>query len=247
MPVPSPEPERRLQTRPYITYAGACAAVLALTIVARAVDPALFERFIGGVSPVMVVAVVSLLGAALLRLLDSRGGFAIIRPQPARGLLRAAGLAALFGMLVMGVDLVLTHPADMNVPFPESLVFYPVISLMAEILFHLLPLAALLTATSAFARHGLPERAVWASLFLVSLLEPSFQVLAAMSERPVVGAPHPYDARVAAFDGLHVWAINIGQLAVFRRYDFVSMWTFRLVYYVIWHVVWGELRLRMLF
>jgi hypothetical protein len=95
--------------------------------------------------------------------------------------------AALFGLLIIGVDRVLTHPADMNVPFPASLLFYPVISLMAEILFRLMPLAALVTAISAFGRHGPPESAVWASLFVVSLLEPSFQVLAAVSERPVVG------------------------------------------------------------
>ena len=44
-----------------------------------------------------------------------------------------------------------------------------------------------------------------------------------------------------------MWAINICQLSILRRYDFVSMWTFRLVYYAIWHVVWGELRLRVLF
>ena len=231
----------------YATYAGASAAVLGLTVVARVVDPPLFGQLIGGTEPAVVAALVSLLGAGLLHLLESHAGFAIIGRQFARGLHRAAGLAALFGVLVMGVDLVLTHPADMNVPFPASLLFYPVISLMAEILFHLLPLAALMMAISAFARHGAPESAVWVSLVLVSLLEPSFQVLAAVSERPVVGAPQAYDPRVVAYDGLHVWAINICQLSIFRRYDFVSMWTFRLVYYAICHVVWGELRLRVLF
>lgn len=221
--------------------------MLALTVVARVVSPVLFERFIGGTDPVVVVAALSLLGAALLGGLEAHGGFAIIGQQPARGLLRAAGLATLFGLLVVAVDLVLTHPADMNVPVPASLLFYPVISLMVEILFHLLPLAALLFAISVATRERPSETVIWGSLLLVSLLEPSFQVLAAVSERPVVGAPHPYDARVVAYDGLHVWAINLCQLAIFRRYDFVSMWTFRLVYYAIWHIVWGELRLRVLF
>lgn len=201
----------------------------------------------GRTDPVWVVVVVSLLGAPCLRLLKSRGGFAVIGPRPRHGLLRSAGLATLFGLLVVGVDVVLTHPADMNVRFPASLLFYPVISLMAEILFHLMPLAALVTTLSAFGRDGLSARAVSASVFFVSLLEPSFQVLAAVSGRPVVGAPHSYDARVLAYDGLHVWAINVCQLSIFRRYDFVSMWAFRLVYYAIWHVVWGELRLRVLF
>lgn len=117
MAVPSPDSERRPRTRQCIAYVGACAAVLALTIVARVVNPALFERFTGGADPVVGVAVVSLLGAALLRLLESHGGFVVIGPQPVRGLLRAAALAALFGLLVVGVDLALTHPADMNVRF----------------------------------------------------------------------------------------------------------------------------------
>lgn len=247
MAVASPESARCPRTRQYATYAGACAAVLALTVVARVVDPALFERFPGGTDPVVVVAVLSLFGAPLLRLLKSCGGFAIIGPRPGHGLLQSAGLATLFGLLVVGVDVVLTHPADMNVRFPTSLLFYPVISLMAEVLFHLLPLAAVLAAISVITRQKPSEHVIWGSLLLVSLLEPSFQVLAAVSERPVVGAPQAYDPRVVAYDGLHVWAINICELSVFRRYDFVSMWAFRLVYYAIWHIVWGEFRLRVLF
>lgn len=37
------------------------------------------------------------------------------------------------------------------------------------------------------------------------------------------------------------------RLALFKRYDFVTMYTFRLVYYLLWHIVWGVIRLRLLF
>lgn len=35
-----------------------------------------------------------------------------------------------------------------------------------------------------------------------------------------------------AYVGLQVFAINLAQLSVFRRYDFISMYSFRLIYYV---------------
>jgi hypothetical protein len=46
---------------------------------------------------------------------------------------------------------------------------------------------------------------------------------------------------------LHVAAINLAQLLLFRRHYFVSMLTLRLAYYGIWHVAWGHLRLQVLF
>jgi hypothetical protein len=41
--------------------------------------------------------------------------------------------------------------------------------------------------------------------------------------------------------------INLVQLTLFRRYDFLTMYAFRLVYYLVWHVAWGHLRLQVLF
>ena len=46
---------------------------------------------------------------------------------------------------------------------------------------------------------------------------------------------------------LHIFLINLAELAIFRRYDFVSMYSFRLLYYLLWHIIWGYSRLRMLF
>jgi hypothetical protein len=34
---------------------------------------------------------------------------------------------------------------------------------------------------------------------------------------------------------------------VFRRYDFVTMYSFRLFYYAYWHIAWGVIRLRVFF
>jgi hypothetical protein len=190
---------------------------------------------------------VSALGAILLSVLIVRDGFSIAGSDTGRGVARSAALAALFGIVVILVDLAIVHPADMNVPFPQSLLFYPVIGFMVEILFHLLPLCLLLTVIPALVGHGRSEAAVWVSLILVALLEPAFQTWTAASGAPVVGGPYTYAAWAVVSDGLQVFAINLCQLFIFKRYDFVSMYALRLAYYGIWHIAWGHVRLELLF
>jgi hypothetical protein len=68
---------------------------------------------------------------------------------------------------------------------------------------------------------------------MVALVEPPFQVLA-RSSLPVFVAPH-------------VFAIGVVGLLLLRRYGYVPMLWFRVVYYLLWHVAWGEARLRLLF
>ena len=72
-----------------------------------------------------------------------------------------------------------------------------------------------------------------------AFLEPIFQQGLVFSEKPLLWAE--------VYVGLHVFAFNIFQMYVFRRYDFVSMYLFRLVYYIHWHIVWGYVRLQLLF
>jgi hypothetical protein len=52
---------------------------------------------------------------------------------------------------------------------------------------------------------------------------------------------------VAAYTWIHVFVIAFLQLYVFRRFDFVSMYSFRLFYYAYWHILWGVIRLEVLF
>jgi hypothetical protein len=47
--------------------------------------------------------------------------------------------------------------------------------------------------------------------------------------------------------GVHVFAINVTQLLLFWRLGFWPMLTFRLTYYALWHIAWGEVRLAVLF
>ena len=78
---------------------------------------------------------------------------------------------------------------------------------------------------------------MWLGILLVAVLEPTFQTL--------------FEGKVftwrAAYTWIHVFAMAFLQLYVFRRFDFVSMYSFRLIYYAYWHILWGVVRLKVLF
>ena len=78
---------------------------------------------------------------------------------------------------------------------------------------------------------------MWLGILLVSVLEPTFQVL--------------FEGKAltwgAAYTWIHVYAIAFLQLYIFRRFDYVSMVSLRLFYYAYWHILWGVIRLEVLF
>jgi hypothetical protein len=112
--------------------------------------------------------------------------------------------------------------------------FYPAIAYVVEVLFHALPLALLLVALDWLPekRKLNPTVGVWLCAVPVAALEPILVHLR-------TGA----SAYVAVF----VFVFTLVELYLFRRYDFVSMTSFRVVFYLWWHILWGSLRLRWLF
>ena len=78
---------------------------------------------------------------------------------------------------------------------------------------------------------------MWAGIAVVAVLEPTSPL---MFTRDLF-------SWAAAYTWIHVFAIALLQLYVFRRYDFLSMYWFRLSYYAYWHVAWGTIPLDVLF
>lgn len=134
-------------------------------------------------------------------------------------------------------DLIIRYPKDLNVPPPLALLFYPAIGFVAEIGLHVVPLSLLLLALTPLAPRLGKERVVWPAILLVAAAEPTYQVL--FEGKPFTG--------VAAYTWVHVFVIAAFQLYAFRRFDFVSMFLFRLFYYAYWHILWGVARLEVLF
>jgi hypothetical protein len=192
---------------------------------------ALFSPYFGPIDPILALVAAGAIGALSLLVLHACGWFATRRSGGAKGLGVAALGATLLAAPVIAVDAAVGIDVT-NAPAPYSLLFYPTIALVVEALFHLAPLA-LLFAGLRLARVG-ESRAALACLVLVSVLEPVYQVKAALADRTLTAL----DAYIFA----QVWAVNLVQLHLFRRFGFGAMFATRLVYYLWWHIVWGALR-----
>ena len=221
-----------------LIFLGISLFIAFLTVILYFRNSLLFQAFFGKLNPLLAIFIVIFLGTALSVFLLSRGWFVVQKAGEYKGFLVAAGLAALPGLIIILIDLKAIFPEDVNRPFPDSLFFYPIFGFVVEVIFHMLPLALLLfVLTSIFNLNF--EKAIWPCILVVALLEPIFQT--------VLGFSRPYPTWVTVCVFVNILLINLFQLSIFKRYDFVSMFSFRLVYYAIWHIVWGYLRLGLLF
>ena len=225
--------------RAFVALAGLSIALVAGVAVLTPAHDADFQRYFGAVDPRLAMTVVSVAGFAALVFLQSRGWFQIYAPGRSRqGVLLAAALATLLAIPVIFVDVAVGFPRDMNVPVPGSLLFYPAMGYVVEVVFHLLPIVVLMLLSGLVTRLDVRHR-VWLCLGIVALLEPALQVAYAIADRSASG--------LVAYVALHLLAFNVLELYLFRRFDFVAMYSFRLVYYLYWHVIWGYWRLQWLF
>ena len=222
----------------YAFYAALSLAAVLLTIAVLPSSRAYFSRFFGAADPILVTVAAAVLGAAALYVLQSRFGFVILRGHDTlRGIGLSALLATALAVVIVIADLIICYPQDLNTPMPQALLFYPAIGFVAEMAFHVLPLAILLTAMSPLAGRVGEERLVWLAILIVAVLEPTFQIL--LGGNSLTWSD--------AYTWIHVFTIAALQLYVFRRFDFASMFSFRLIYYAYWHILWGVLRLDVLF
>jgi len=223
----------------YLVYAGLAIAALGLATTAYFADNLVYRRLIGTMNPFKIMIPIIIMGFILSSVLLSRNWFAIYGKGTLKGVLLSAGLASILGIIGILLDHVIVYPRTMNVPFPESLAYYPSIAFSAEIVFHLLPLTLFSILLSSVFQKVDSRKIIWIAIFIASLSDPILQIFDA--------AANNYPLWAVLVTGLHVFVINILQLVIFKRYDFVSMLSFRLVYYIIWHIVWGNIRLRVLF
>jgi hypothetical protein len=225
---------RRSDSRIYLVVSGlAVAGALAL----RLMGFGGYAPYFGRLDPILVTAIAGALGWAILPSLGER--VRIPPPPGERGLGRAAAIATVLAALMIAVDTRIPFPAGINAPPPAALLFYPSIGLVAEVAFHLAPLGLVLFVLDRVPALRGSSTPVVAGLVVASLVEPAFQVLPSTTG-PFVPARSLYVA-------IHVWVLSGLQLWLFRRHGFFAMYLLRLVYYFWWHIVWGALRLALLF
>ena len=222
----------------YAVYFALSFVALVFIVILLPSSGAYFRRFFGETNAILVIVVASVVGAAALWVLQSSHEFVILKGRTTlRGVALSAVLATVLGVAIVVADFIIRYPQDMNVPVPQALLFYPAVGFVAEIMFHVLPLVLLLLALNPLVGHLGRNRVVWLGILLVAVLEPTFQVL-------FEGKAFTWGA---AYTWIHVFAIAFLQLYMFRHFDFVSMYSFRLFYYAYWHILWGVIRLQILF
>jgi hypothetical protein len=199
-----------------------------------------FRSYVGNIAPVLAVGLAALAGCFAFGILRANEQLKIFgRENYPQGLIRADLYATLFAMPVVLADLIFRYPQNINVPLPDALLFYPTIAFIAEIAFHVLPYALLLFAAERLLRKAPSRNVLWTCVVLAAALEPAFQSAFASSEGEFSSAE--------VYTVPQVFAIGIVQLYLFRRYDFFTTYVFRVVYYLHWHILWGYLRLQLLF
>lgn len=208
-------------------------AVAASTVL-RLLSPGAAAFLLGPLDFLLLTVATTALGGIALWLLVRYGWFEASASW--RSVWIALGLGGSLTLPVIIVDVVGGFPAELNVRFPQSLLFYPALALVAESVLHLVPLALL--ASIWRATHFKLRTARWSAIGTVALLEPMLQVafFAGQSSWKVTG-----------FLGLYVLAFNLLSLELFRRSGFVALYALRLGYYLVWHIAWGHVRLPLLF
>ena len=213
--------------------------ILAFTFILSLSNPISFQRFIGEINPILFISLVFLLGIILFTFLLSKSWFHIYRGEFLGGMFRYSIPVFFLAAAVILIDLNFRYPEDINVLFPKSLLFYPIMAYVVEILFHVLPLSLLLILLPKIFKNLNFQKIVWFSIIIISALEPLYQ--------GVLGTPNDFPIGIKIYFGFHLFVFNFLQLYIFKRYGFLSMYSFRVIYYILWHVIWGFLRLEILF
>jgi hypothetical protein len=143
-----------------------------------------------------------------------------------------------FGILAIGID-VLTGWTDaiekklgipsIHIDFPASLLIYPGGAVIVNVIYYLIPIPLLVWLVSGLLLRGrFREPVFWCAAALAAAVEPLTQDLS-----------DPGPAWVMLLVLLSDYALNVAQVALFRRGGFFATVLLRVSFYLVWHVVWG--------
>lgn len=215
---------------PFVSIA---VVAVALTAWQVQVDRSVFEKFFGTLNPVGVMIGTAVAGVAAMAYLQATSEFAVFGPRTwAAALVVIAWVVPLLAAAAIGADFVVGFPEDTNVAMPDALRFYPAIAVFVEIMLHAVPIAVLV------ALLGMPtgfDGTFWRIAIPVAAIE------------AVLQAAYATSLGTSVFSAVHLAVFGAVQVWMFWRFGFVWMLGFRLVYYVLWHMVWGVARLDLLF
>lgn len=225
---------------PVLRFSYLVVGAIAIGLAAASIDAAAFHPYVGAVNPGIAIAGVGLLGMGCIYVLHRAGwvgsaSWSQNRITIAGFLIAALALSGLTSLM----DVAFGFPRDINVPWPQAVLFYPAIGFVAEVMLALVPLTLCVLVLKLAPRFGESSLAMYICIALAALVEPLFQIAGALQD----GALSVLDVYVV----VALFVFGVLQLIAFRRFGFLAMYAMRLVYYLWWHIVWGVLRLDWLF
>jgi hypothetical protein len=161
-----------------------------------------------------------------------------------RGFARAAMLSlvsgAIFGAAALATDYFSGFSGliagqlgirSIHIAFPASAYVYAAGAIAVECLYRLIPVSILYAVVARLILRGRGEAAVfWTLAFLSSLIEP-------LSQAPLAGAEPNLVWLLFGF----IFAFNLSEAALWRRYGWPAPILSRLAFYAVWHVVFGPM------
>jgi hypothetical protein len=201
-----------------------------ISVACVAYDPAFYRKILGRLNPILLFPVAAVAAYGAFRYLRKFDLYFVDEALTLQRLLGCLLLGGALGSMPVLIDLWQRFPEDINVLFPRSVLFYPTIGVLAEIVFHLLPATLLLVLFRASIR-----KHPWVLVVLVAAVEPVFQVAFGLEANGLT-----------LRDGLvflEVFAFGLVQLRVFLKYGFFAMYVCRIGFYLTWHFWWGSMRL----
>jgi hypothetical protein len=160
-------------------------------------------------------------------------------------------LSALLGLLFAAIQCAWDHTTGasriaaermgilaFHISFPASAVIYPGGAVIVEVLYRLLPLPLVVFVVSNLLLRGRSqERVFWAAAVVLSAFEPVSQsgLLSVALGREFKMSGHE---GLVAGEVLQGYAMNLTEAYLFRKSGFLAPVIFRVLYYLLWHVVW---------
>jgi hypothetical protein len=193
------------------------------------------------VAPILALGALGVFVAALARMTPDP----FAPRQLGMALTAALGSGALLGLLVLGLDAVTGFSSlvarrlgieSIHIEFPASLYVYAAGAIAVECLYRLIPVSLLYWLIARLLLRGRGEGAVfWSLAALSALIEPLSQAGLAEASSSLVWV------LFAA-----IFAFNLAEVALWRRYGWIALIVSRLAFYLVWHIVAGPLLARLL-
>lgn len=223
----------------FLVFAILFIVVMLCTVLARIQNRNIFGPHLGSANPLVSIPIIAMIGFVCFSILIKQKWFPVFQTVNLKGYRLAAILSIVFCFEAIVLDLVFCFPKEMNILFPNSILYYPVVGFVVNTLFHVIIVTIVMGLLRLIASHMTLEKTIWIAILLTALVEPVYQM--------IFGAKVNGWTWLVVLTGIHVMLINLAQLFLFRRYDFVTMYAMRLMFYLLWHIVWGMVRLNVLF